>query len=509
MSARRGLERARLFTLVVHAVAMVSMAALLLPGMPGGGVTDDVTRVAYIAAHPWRWRFGWLPWQLTALSDLLLSIALLATPWIPRGPARIVAVLTAAAVVPDQIAQWLWVTRGIDLARAGDVADYMRFETAVFPLTAGWAACFYTAGAIGWSVCFARAGVWSRALARIAWPTWSLFALVSIAPLLPEGLRPPAFVVSTGNAIGFVLLEVWLALVTERVLRRLRPDDRHGRLAPWRHPGNGAIARLLDVIANSRLVRALCAWLPSIGFRSDIRDVVYVNYMVDAERLARWVPDGLELQRLGAGKRYALFTFLTYRHGHFGPTLAGPLRRVFGSPVQSNWRIYVRNPRTGHEGIYFVTTAITTTLHAVGARLMTDGLPMHRLARGEVRRDDDGALHVALDPGAGSAPDATATLRPARPVLPPAFAACFHDYRAMLAYTVPQDRALSSQPWAARITRQEIALGIPLESCEPLAGDVSSRAVRAIVGDDDALAVLSFRVPSVPFRFEGEAKDAM
>ena len=67
-----------------------------------------------------------------------------------------------------------------------------------------------------------------------------------------------------------------------------------------------------------------------------------------------------------------MFTFLTYRHGDFGPAFFGPLRRLCGSPVQSNWRIYVRDDRTGKEGVYFVTSAVTTARHALGARLMAE-----------------------------------------------------------------------------------------------------------------------------------------
>ena len=240
--------------------------------------------------------------------------------------------------------------------------------------------------------------------------------------------------------------------------------------------------------------------------RSDITDVVYVNYLVEAERLAGYVPPGLELQRLGPSGRYALFTFLTYRHGHFGPALAGPLRRLLPSPVQSNWRTYVRDPRTGHEGIYFVTNAVSTAYHAVAARLMAEGMPMHTPARAELRRDADGTLHLLLDPGEGSAPDVRASLRPAAaaPALEPPWSECFASWRDMLAYDVPQDRALSSQPWANRITRQEIALGIPLEACEPLEGEVESRAARAIVGDARPLC---FRVAQVDFAFDREIRD--
>src|SRR5438034_3932625 len=79
----RLLERALLFSFVIHGVAMLSMAFLLLPGMPGGGTADDVARMRHVAAHPWLWRLGWFPWQLTALSDLLIGIGLL-----PRSTTR-------------------------------------------------------------------------------------------------------------------------------------------------------------------------------------------------------------------------------------------------------------------------------------------------------------------------------------------------------------------------------------------------------------------------------------
>jgi len=114
-------------------------------------------------------------------------------------------------------------------------------------------------------------------------------------------------------------------------------------------------------------------------------------------------------------------------------------------------------------------------------------------------------VRVELDPGAGSAPDATMTLRPAEaPTLTGPWRECWEDWRAFLAYCVPQDRALSSQPLRRRISRQEIHLGIPIETCEPLAGTVVSRAASAIAGDQEPLC---FRVPEVRFRFAVEAHD--
>ncbi|MFF4837036.1 DUF2071 domain-containing protein [Streptomyces sp. NPDC001315] len=101
-------------------------------------------------------------------------------------------------------------------------------------------------------------------------------------------------------------------------------------------------------------------------------DVVYVNYVVGADRLAPLIPPGLELQRIGEAGDQAMLTFLNYRHGHLGPALLGRWRRLLPSPLQSNWRVYVRHPRTGALGVHFLSTAIDRTFHAIGARMMAE-----------------------------------------------------------------------------------------------------------------------------------------
>jgi len=173
--------------------------------------------------------------------------------------------------------------------------------------------------------------------------------------------------------------------------------------------------------------------------------------------------------------------------------------------VQSNWRIYVFDPQTGKRGVYFITTAIDSTVHAIAGRLLSEGVPMHVPRRAELARDASGTVHLAIDPGNGTAPDVKATLQPSlEQSLPTHWVEYFVDFRGFLEYCVPQDRALSYQPWYNRVTRQEIELGIPLDSCRRLEGRVESKAAEAIVGD--ALPVC-FYVPSVKFRFAGEAYD--
>ncbi|HET6248499.1 MAG TPA: DUF2071 domain-containing protein [Tepidisphaeraceae bacterium] len=505
--AARFLEMALLFNFVIHAVAMASMGLLLLPGTPGGNAADLARRAGYVAQHPWLWRVGWFPWQMTALADLLLGIALLVTPWIPRWPARIAALLTLAAIVPDQSGQFLWVTHGVHLAqeavRTRDFSGYAHFEAAVFQAVAAWGCLGYLAGAIGWTWCFAAAGTWSRLLTWLSVATWGVFGVSTICIFLPPAHRPAGFVAAGGNAVGFILLQLWLLLVLEQVLRRARPDSAYGAWKPWRAPGKSPSGRCSALIANSRFARRIGELFPPPALRSDIRDVVYINYLVASERLEKFVPAGLELQRLGPNGRYAMFSILTYRHGHFGPRILGAFRRCTLSPVQSNWRLYVTDPRTGHAGVYFLTTAISSSVYALAGRLLSEGVPMHRLKSGHACRTAAGEFEIAIDPGAGSAPDLRASLHlsTGEPALPAAFRECFANYREFLAHCVPQDRALAPQPWYARTARQEITLGIPLEACVPLQGTVESKAAAEITGGVEPVC---FTIPSVTFRFDRE-----
>jgi hypothetical protein len=496
------LERAILFAFCVHGIAMLAMLGFLLAGLPGGPHAG-AARMAYVASYPWLWRLGWFSWQLTALSDLLISLALLRIRW--RLAALVAVLLTVAAIVPDQMGQVLWMTRGVTLAQQGSLALYAPFEATVFSWIGIYGGAGYTLAAVAWTWCLTTQSDWRWPRAFIVFSSllWLLFAGLSVNPLLPMHLHLSPLEIAGGNALGFVLLLTWMALVGEVVLRHTRPDQAVGRSAPWRSPYTAQRGRVVDLVANSRFLRTLCEYVPVVAFRSEITEVCYVNYLVEASKLTALVPEGLELQRLGDDGNSALFSFLTFRQGHCGPRWLGKWRRFCPSPMQTNWRIYVRDPRSGKQGIYFVSTACDNLLVALGARLFCEGMPMHLLHAGSIAGDKAGQISLYLASGTGSAPDAQANLQVVnqRPAQGP-WSRCFASYEAMLAYCVPQDRAFSSQPWYARVTRQEIALDIPLASCQPLAGDVYSQTARQFVGDATPFC---FSVAEVNFRFEGES----
>jgi hypothetical protein len=125
--------------------------------------------------------------------------------------------------------------------------------------------------------------------------------------------------------------------------------------------------------------------------------------------------------------------------------------------------------------------------------------------KGVVKAGTEGNFTVTLDPGNGSAPDLTLSAQfSADRSLPDAWTTCFATYQDFLAFCVPQDRALSSQPCYQRVTRQEIDLDIPLEACQPLQASVVSKAAQALVGEATPVC---FYVPALVLRFNREEHD--
>jgi hypothetical protein len=519
----RFLEWALVFTIFAHAVGMVLMLPCLLPGLPGGMNTDIAGRAAWVAGHPWLWRLGWLAWQVTAASDVLLCVALVCARWVPKWAAVAALLVTLAAVVPDQSAQFSWTWRGVELAQevsSDGVERYRAYEADVFFKTAGLGAAGYIVAACFWTWSFAggarHAGQpWRPGLWRLSAVTWIVFGATTCVLFLPSGVRSqPVLVaaVGVGNAAAFVLLMVWFAWVGEGVFRWSRPvlEPMRGGWSVWRHPRHGLGALCAELTANSRLAQAFACALPSLAMKSDIRDVVYINYIVPAERLQPLVERPLVLRRVGLDGAYAVFSILTFRHGHFGPSCFGRLRRWWPSPVQSNWRIHVANPETGRRGIQFVTTAIASVPHALATRLLAEGVPMHVPESARVAREGD-RLEVEIEPGDGSSPDLRASLhegvfdRDGRDLWG-AWAECFASWEEAVAYIVPQDRAMCSR-WRCgekRVVRQEIDLGIPLASCVPLEGEVRSMSLRGLIGE---ASTLCFVVRDVAFEFSRQEWD--
>ena len=240
------------------------------------------------------------------------------------------------------------------------------------------------------------------------------------------------------------------------------------------------------------------ARLPFLTLHSDVRDVVYVSWLVDAAAAQRLLPPGVSLwQRDGKTP----FTVLTYRHGHFGPALLGPLRRLLPSPLQSNWRVYLQHTPAGAPDVpcvYFLKNIMDSLPHALGTRLFSDILPTH-LAAG-MRLDVSATqARCMIAPGAGSATalDVQADIAPAR-VLDADWQQLFGSWRDAVTFLACQDAAIAHVPRNGKLVFGEIDLPVDLDHVQALA---AWRAECGLLAQLPPLsAPFAFLVPRIAFK---------
>lgn len=254
----------------------------------------------------------------------------------------------------------------------------------------------------------------------------------------------------------------------QRSLRRVAPRVIANR---YRHPHTGLFGRCLERALNStrwaRVRRAVLSRLPFLQLRSDVRDVVYLTWLLPVERCAALVPAGLTLwQRNGLTP----FTVLTYRHRHFGPTLLGPLRRCCPSPLQSNWRLYLEQPPSDAapvRTVLFVKNIMSSLMYAAATRLCSDALPTHLAAQFH-HQFDGTCYHTSISPGDGSAPRLQATVQAVGDKhLPEPFAAVFGGWEQAVAFLACQDAAVAEVAGVAQLAFAEIHLPIDLAQVLP------------------------------------------
>lgn len=274
----------------------------------------------------------------------------------------------------------------------------------------------------------------------------------------------------------------------------------------YRHPRAGQAGQFAARLVNSRRVarlrHAVFSRLPFPVMESAVADVVYLTWMVDAAAAQAIAGPGVRLWQRGGRTP---FTVLSYRHGHFGPALFGPLRAAFPSPLQSNWRFYVEDgsdPALPPRTVYFVKNVMDSRLYTFATRLFSDIMQTH-LADAFVHAGDAAGWRTAIAPGAGSGPALDCRVRPGERQLPSGFGGLFGGWDEAVAWLSCQDAAIAPAGRHGRMALAQIDLPIALGEVEPLAADEGAHcSLLARLGQ--ASAPLAFRVPRVRFRVVSE-----
>ncbi|MFZ4878747.1 DUF2071 domain-containing protein [Janthinobacterium sp. Mn2066] len=270
----------------------------------------------------------------------------------------------------------------------------------------------------------------------------------------------------------------------------------------YHHPRAGWAGRLLSSLANcthfANARQAILARLPFLTLHSDVSNVVYMSWLVDAAAAQQLLPDGVTLwQRDGKTP----FTVLTYRHGHFGPALSGPLRKLLPSPLQSNWRLYLDHTPPGTPAlpcVYFLKNIMDSLPHALGTRMFSDLLPTH--LAGNMRHQVTATeAYCSITPGAGSAPalEVHAAIH-AEPSLDADWQQIFGNWQDAVSFLACQEAAIAHVPRNGKLAYGEISLPIALEQVQALT--VHSAECGLLAQLPPVSTPFAFLVPQVAFQ---------
>ncbi|WP_033407128.1 DUF2071 domain-containing protein [Uliginosibacterium gangwonense] len=277
----------------------------------------------------------------------------------------------------------------------------------------------------------------------------------------------------------------------------------------YRHPHRGLPAGMFNSLANAlmlaRVRRAAMNYLPFPVLESDVRDVVYLTWMLDAEVVSPFVPAGV---RLWQHEGQTPLTILTYAHRHFGPSRLGRLRSVCPSPLQSNWRLYVEELPGGSPAsrtVLFLKNIMNSTLYALGTRVFSDALPTH-LASSFHHVCHGDMFSTQILGGRGSAPGLSYRGRlNEEKRLPASFARAFGSWYSAVEFLGCQDAAITQVAGSAKLAYAQIDLPIDLElvrACSIQAESFECPFLQKLGASSDS--AFGFVLPQVKFRAVSE-----
>ena len=270
----------------------------------------------------------------------------------------------------------------------------------------------------------------------------------------------------------------------------------------YEHPSGKFGASFFNWLANNRAIRKarrlVQSRLPFPILESDVKDILYLNWLVPTPAVSHLVPPGIELATYGGD---AILTILLYRHGNFGPKALGPFRKLLPSPLQSNWRLYISSVNGRPEepkAVLFIKNYFNTWLHAIGTRLGSDALPSNiaknfsheMLKSGFSTKLTDSAGRRELEVSANLSDQCT---------LPPDFSNIFGTWHNAIRSIALQESAIVQPPDLNQLAQAGISLPIDIASAKPL-------TVTEFTPGEDLVALgahgipFAFTVPSVRFR---------
>lgn len=158
-------------------------------------------------------------------------------------------------------------------------------------------------------------------------------------------------------------------------------ENRANNQNKFKHPNGSFGGKLIELLLNNlfflKFKRFLFYPFSKVKLASNIENVVYLNWLVDINKAKAILPEGITLKTYGDK---TLLTVLTYTHGNLRPSKLSFIKKIFGSPQQSNWRFYLneQNSFTGKKStVYFIHNILGSLLYSFGSRIFSNSLLSH------------------------------------------------------------------------------------------------------------------------------------
>lgn len=149
----------------------------------------------------------------------------------------------------------------------------------------------------------------------------------------------------------------------------------------FKYPNSNLFGLGFDLLFNNfyfnKLKRIAISFFNISYYKSDVKNVVYLNWLVKSSNVNHLIPNNLNLKKFGD---YTLFSILIFQHGNFRPTILNKLKKIFPSPNQANIRLYLAespSPLIENRTVFFVKNIISNFLHVLGSRIYSCNLNSH------------------------------------------------------------------------------------------------------------------------------------
>ncbi|WP_309366695.1 DUF2071 domain-containing protein [Sphingobacterium sp.] len=255
----------------------------------------------------------------------------------------------------------------------------------------------------------------------------------------------------------------------------------------------------IESFLNSSLLRktkfALNKPFSMIKLKSEISHAVYLNWLIPVSKIQQFVPPEIELDIIDG---CALFSVLTYRHGHFGPARLYHFKSFYRSPLQCNWRLYITQAERqfNEPTVLFLSNTMSSQVYGIGSRIFSGMMYTHHPLIFEheyIGRQ----TQTKIIPGSSNSPDLEVVCHPCEHWdIPDKFRNISSSVSQLLNKIIIQDHALT--PLGNGYFRMaDIALEFNTKEIRPLKiKSFKSKILYDIVQDEVCFA---FEIPSVTF----------